>query len=133
MIVRRDPHPIPPPFRGREERAARAALRPQGRHVRLAPYLPQKGGEPAPDLIRGRSAKRIGWRAHDYPKRLEPPHPDPLPAGERERAEFSIWSVLKPGASADAARSRAISLSDPPPTGSPPRSPAPHRRPRASG
>src|SRR2546426_128817 len=28
-----DPHPIPPPFRGREERAAHATLRPRGRAV----------------------------------------------------------------------------------------------------
>ncbi len=32
----------------------------------------------------------IGW--------LEPPHPDPLPDGERERAELSISSVLNPDA-----------------------------------
>src|SRR5712691_9850954 len=63
-----DPHPIPPPFRGREERAARAALHlvavrrgllhPRASRrcaiARPGAGLPLKGGEPAPDLIRGR-------------------------------------------------------------------------------
>src|SRR5947209_12129879 len=46
-----DPHPIPPPFRGREEQAARPELRPRGKCVPLAPPPPK----------RGRSARSAGW------------------------------------------------------------------------
>src|SRR5216684_6099028 len=46
-----DPHPIPPPFRGREEQAARSELWPRGRSVPLAPPPPE----------RGRSARSAGW------------------------------------------------------------------------
>jgi hypothetical protein len=41
-LTSHDPHPIPPPFRGREEQAARALLRVEARAYRLL-HLPLKG------------------------------------------------------------------------------------------
>src|SRR5712691_481736 len=69
-----DPHPIPPPFRGREERAARTERGPGGKSVPLVPppgLAPLRdrspGGRPPPE--RGRacpgldpgSARSAGW------------------------------------------------------------------------
>jgi hypothetical protein len=39
------------------------------RYRALSPHLPLKGGEPAPDLIRGRHVKHGGWGSRCDPSR----------------------------------------------------------------
>jgi urease accessory protein len=64
-------------------------------------HLSPVGREPAPDLIRGRpSAARAGEGGPNHPSSSVPPHPTPLPDGERENAAVSTERLAEPAARA---------------------------------